>query len=86
MDSSKNWREALYVIIFQSDTPAGRRFDSILLLIIGFSLRNWLTPCAANNCNTIARPARKTVTNMAQHFAPAVAMHCSRNWNKQSAF
>ena len=38
MDSSKNWREALYVIIFQSDTPAGRRFDSILLLIILASL------------------------------------------------
>ncbi|MBK5299877.1 MULTISPECIES: ion transporter [Gammaproteobacteria] len=38
MDSSKNWREELYVIIFQSDTPAGRRFDSILLLIILASL------------------------------------------------
>ncbi|MBB3240282.1 voltage-gated potassium channel [Pseudomonas sp. Tn43] len=38
MDSNKNWREDLYVIIFQSDTPAGRRFDSILLLIILASL------------------------------------------------
>ena len=38
MDSNKNWREDLYVIIFQADTPAGRRFDSILLLIILASL------------------------------------------------
>ena len=38
MDSNKNWREELYVIIFQSDTPAGRRFDSTLLLIILASL------------------------------------------------
>ena len=34
MDSSKNWREDLYVMIFQSDTKAGRRFDGTLLLII----------------------------------------------------
>ena len=34
MDSSKNWREELYVMVFQSDTKAGRRFDGILLLII----------------------------------------------------
>ncbi|MDR6960585.1 voltage-gated potassium channel [Pseudomonas brassicacearum] len=38
MDSSNNWRERLYVLIFQSDTAAGRRFDSILLLIILASL------------------------------------------------
>ena len=38
MDSSKNWREELYVMIFQSDTKAGRRFDGILLLIILASL------------------------------------------------
>ncbi|VVO04075.1 ion transporter [Pseudomonas fluorescens] len=38
MDSSSNWRERLYVLIFQSDTVAGRRFDSILLLIILASL------------------------------------------------
>ena len=38
MDSSNNWRERLYVMIFQSDTPAGRRFDGILLLIILASL------------------------------------------------
>ena len=31
MDSSKNWREELYVMVFQSDTKAGRRFDGILL-------------------------------------------------------
>ncbi|WP_417697567.1 ion transporter [Pseudomonas sp.] len=37
MDSS-NWRERLYVIIFQTDTVAGRRFDSTLLLIILASL------------------------------------------------
>ena len=38
MDSSKNWRDELYVMIFQSDTKAGRRFDGILLLIILASL------------------------------------------------
>lgn len=38
MDSSNNWRERLYVMIFQSDTVAGRRFDSTLLLIILASL------------------------------------------------
>lgn len=38
MDSSKNWREQLYVMIFQTDTKAGRRFDGILLLIILASL------------------------------------------------
>lgn len=38
MQSSNNWREHLYVIIFQTDTVAGRRFDSTLLLIILASL------------------------------------------------
>ncbi|MBK5530806.1 ion transporter [Pseudomonas sp. TH06] len=38
MDSSNSWRERLYVMIFQSDTLAGRRFDGILLLIILASL------------------------------------------------
>lgn len=38
MQSSDNWRERLYVIIFQTDTVAGRRFDSTLLLIILASL------------------------------------------------
>ena len=38
MDSSSNWRERLYVMIFQSDTLAGRRFDGTLLLIILASL------------------------------------------------
>ncbi|MCE0463479.1 MULTISPECIES: ion transporter [Pseudomonas] len=38
MDSSNNWRERLYIIIFQTDTVAGRRFDSALLLIILASL------------------------------------------------
>jgi voltage-gated potassium channel len=39
MDSStKNWREQLYVMVFQTDTKAGRRFDGILLLIILASL------------------------------------------------
>lgn len=38
MESSNNWRERLYVIIFQTDTVAGRRFDSTLLLIILASL------------------------------------------------
>jgi len=33
-----SWRERLYVIIFQSDTPAGRLFDEFLLLAILASL------------------------------------------------
>ena len=31
-------RDRLYIVVFQSDTPAGRRFDKILLLIILASL------------------------------------------------
>ena len=38
MPTSSSLRERLYVIVFQSDTPAGRRFDQILLLIILASL------------------------------------------------
>ncbi|MBT2340512.1 MULTISPECIES: ion transporter [Pseudomonas] len=38
MDSNNNWRERFYVMIFQTDTVAGRRFDSSLLLIILASL------------------------------------------------
>ncbi|CAH0311388.1 ion transporter [Pseudomonas mediterranea] len=38
MDSTDNWRERLYIMIFQTDTVAGRRFDSALLLIILASL------------------------------------------------
>ena len=34
----KTWRDQLYVIVFQADTPAGRRFDKALLLIILASL------------------------------------------------
>ncbi|SDZ36576.1 ion transporter [Pseudomonas sp. NFIX28] len=37
-DNNRRWRERLYVMIFQTDTVAGRRFDSILLLIILASL------------------------------------------------
>jgi voltage-gated potassium channel len=32
------WRDRLYVVVFQSDTTAGRRFDKALLLIILTSL------------------------------------------------
>ncbi|NER66012.1 ion transporter [Pseudomonas sp. MAFF212427] len=38
MNTPSSWRERLYVIVFQTDTVAGRRFDSILLLIILASL------------------------------------------------
>ena len=38
MISNDTWRNRLYVIIFQTDTVAGRRFDSTLLLIIFASL------------------------------------------------
>ena len=35
---SQSWRERLYVIVFHTDTPAGRRFDELLLLTILASL------------------------------------------------
>ncbi|WP_419709077.1 ion transporter [Pseudomonas sp. NFX224] len=38
MNSNDTWRHRLYVIIFQTDTVAGRRFDTSLLLIIFASL------------------------------------------------
>ncbi|WP_085577765.1 MULTISPECIES: ion transporter [unclassified Pseudomonas] len=38
MNSNATWRDRLYVIIFQTDTVAGRRFDKTLLLIIFASL------------------------------------------------
>jgi voltage-gated potassium channel len=38
MDSNTGWREQLRIIIFQTDTVAGRRFDKTLLLIILSSL------------------------------------------------
>lgn len=38
MPTPQTWRERLFVIVFQSDTTAGRRFDKILLLIILASL------------------------------------------------
>jgi voltage-gated potassium channel len=28
MDSNNDWRQRLYVMVFQADTPAGRRFDT----------------------------------------------------------
>ena len=37
MDNN-DWRQRLYVMVFQADTPAGRRFDTALLLIILCSL------------------------------------------------
>jgi hypothetical protein len=36
--NNKDWRQRLYVMVFQADTPAGRRFDTTLLLIILCSL------------------------------------------------
>jgi voltage-gated potassium channel len=38
MDNNEGWRQKLYVIIFESDTVAGRRFDTTLLWIILLSL------------------------------------------------
>lgn len=38
MADPQSWRQRLYVIIFQSDTVAGRRFDSALLIVILASL------------------------------------------------
>jgi voltage-gated potassium channel len=33
-----NWRNTLYTIIFESDTPAGKRFDEVLILTILLSV------------------------------------------------
>jgi voltage-gated potassium channel len=38
MDTSLSRRERLHIVIFQTDTPAGRRFDKALLVIILLSL------------------------------------------------
>ena len=38
MENPQSLRERLYVIVFQTDTVAGRRFDKVLLLIILASL------------------------------------------------
>lgn len=38
MDSPANWRQRLYTIIFEANTPAGQRFDHYLLLTIMASL------------------------------------------------
>ena len=38
MVNRDNWRQRLYLMIFQTDTVAGRRFDTTLLLIILASL------------------------------------------------
>ena len=38
MNHNLSWRQRLYIIIFESDTPAGRRFDTLLLLLILASL------------------------------------------------
>ena len=34
MSAPDSWRERLYIVIFQTDTRDGRRFDSALLLVI----------------------------------------------------
>lgn len=38
MDNTISRREQLRIVIFQNDTPAGRRFDKTLLVVILFSL------------------------------------------------
>jgi voltage-gated potassium channel len=38
MSNSADWRQRLYIIIFHTDTPAGQRFDSLLLMTIMASL------------------------------------------------
>ena len=32
------WREKLHEVIYEADTPAGKRFDIILIIVIIFSL------------------------------------------------
>ena len=34
----QGWRLRLYIIIFEADTVAGRRFDQLLFVLIGLSL------------------------------------------------
>ncbi|MEE4686993.1 hypothetical protein V2K59_19335, partial [Pseudomonas alliivorans] len=38
MDTSLSRRERLHIVIFEADTPAGRRFDKVLLVLILLSL------------------------------------------------
>ena len=38
MSNELSWRERLYIIIFKTDTPAGRTFDKCLLVVILCSL------------------------------------------------
>ena len=34
----QNWRKKLYIVIFESDTPAGKAFDVVLLVLILLSI------------------------------------------------
>ena len=47
MNNPASLREQLYVIVFQTDTVAGRRFDKILLLIILASMAYLLRALSA---------------------------------------
>ena len=38
VDTTKSWRERWYEIIFEADTPAGKTFDVLLLLVIILSI------------------------------------------------
>ncbi len=35
---ASDWRQQLHTVVFEADTPAGRRFDSVLLVVIVFSV------------------------------------------------
>ena len=37
-NQSKDWREKVYEIIYEADTPAGKLFDVLLLIVILISI------------------------------------------------
>ncbi len=49
-----DWRNTLYTIIFEADTPAGKLFDEILILTILLSVIVVILPC--NRAITRAKP------------------------------
>jgi voltage-gated potassium channel len=37
-NQSKNWRQKIHEIIYEADTPAGKLFDVLLLIVILISI------------------------------------------------
>jgi voltage-gated potassium channel len=49
----KNWRESLHEIIFEADTPAGKTFDIILLILILLSTASVILESVAGIRNSV---------------------------------